>query len=126
MENKFLFIREGSEDGTLLAEDGGVATIWHNGECLVGQCYRERLESEHLKISFDVAFEKMIDGSSNSTMFDFEDEDVILPSHIQEMADWLVTERKGDFFENLIYLNINEMTSKEIGKKVKEFLKNVN
>lgn len=127
MENKFLFIREGESDGTLLAEDGGVATIWHNGEHLVGQCYRERLHAKDLEKSFAHAFEKMINDSSNSAMFDFEDgHDIILPPHIEEMADWLIAGREGEFLENLVYLEEKKMTRKEIEAQVKSFLSEVN
>ncbi|HEY4755803.1 MAG TPA: hypothetical protein VIH28_07110 [Ignavibacteriaceae bacterium] len=125
MENKFLYINEGGSDGTLLAEDGGVAIIWHNGEHLVGQCYRERLNGRFLKKDYAYAFEKMVNDSSNSSLFDFENEDDILPSHLQEMADWLIAGREGEFFENLTYLKISELNEKEIDEKVKEFLKNV-
>jgi len=124
MADKFLYIQEGGSDGTLLAQDGGVAIIWHNGEHLVGQCYRERLEAEHLKISFAHAFEEMMNDSSNSSMFDFEGQDFILPCHIEEMANWLVCSREGDFVENLTYLDNEKFTEKGIDKKVKKFLKN--
>lgn len=123
--DKFLFIREGEDDGTLLAEDGGVAIIWHNGEHLIAQCYRERLEIEQIKIGYAHAFEYMAGRSSNSELFDFEDEDDILPSHIEEMADWLVCPREGDFLENLTYLDVNKLTKKELDKKIQEFLKGV-
>ena len=127
MNNKFLFIRESETEGTLLAEDGGVAFIWHNGEHLVGQCYRERLHAKDLEKSFAHAFEKMLNDSSNSSMFDFEDgHDIILPSHIEDMADWLIAGREGEFLENLIYLDTSEMTDKELEAQIKSFLKNVN
>jgi hypothetical protein len=126
MENKFLFIRESETEGTLLAEDGGVAIIWHNGEHLVGQCYRERLQAKDLEKSFAYAFEKMLNDSFNSSMFDFEGHDIILPSHIEDMADWLIAGREGDFLENLIYLEENKLTRKELEAQVKSFLKNVN
>ena len=125
MADKFLYIQEGGSDGTLLAQDGGVAIIWHNGEHLVGQCYRERLEAEHLKISFAHAFEEMINDSSNSSMFDFEGQDDILPNHIEDMADWLICPREGEFLENLIYLDNEKLTQEEIDKEVKKFLKDI-
>jgi len=125
MADKFLYIQEGGSDGTLLAQDGGVAIIWHNGEHLVGQCYRERLEAEHLKISFAHAFEEMMNDSSNSSMFDFEGQDDILPNHIEDMADWLICPREGEFLENLIYLDNEKLTQEEIDKEVKKFLKDI-
>ena len=113
--NKFLYLKEGGTDGTLYAEDGGVAIIWHNEEYLVGQCYRERLGAENLKVSLAHAFEEMINNSSNSAMFDFEGDDTILPLHIEEMASWLVADREGDFFENLIIFDFADYTEKTLG-----------
>jgi hypothetical protein len=115
MGNKFLYLKEGGTDGTLYAEDGGVAIIWHNGEHLVGQCYRERIEPKHLKNSLAEAFEIMMEDTSDSAMFDFENEDEILPLHIQELADWLVAGREGDFFENLIIFDFSEYTKETVG-----------
>lgn len=123
MGDKFLFIREGSEDGTLIAEDGGVGTIWHNGEHWVGQCYRERLELEKIKESgLADTFEEMCGSSSNSSMFDFEDNEIILPMFLEEMADWLVSPREGEFFENLTFIDDKDFTQEEIDFKVAEFL----
>lgn len=123
MSDKFLFIREGSEDGTLIAEDGGIATIWHNGEHWVGQCYRERLELEEIKESgLADTFQEMCGSSSNSAMFDFEDNEIILPMFLEEMADWLVSPREGEFFENLTFIDDKDFTQEEIDFKVAEFL----
>jgi hypothetical protein len=122
--DKFLYIRDSSTEGMLLAQDGGIAIIWHNGEHLVGQCYRERLELDNLQIGIDHAFETMAENSSDSSMFDFEDEHEVLPLHIQEMADWLVCPRQGDFFDNLTIIDVDELTEEEIDSKVLEFIHN--
>lgn len=125
MADKFLYIEEGDNEGTILAQDGGVAIIWNNGEHLVGQCYRERLEAEHIKVGYAHAFEEMCDGSSNSSLFDFEGHDNVLPSHIEDMADWLVCPREGEFLENLTYIEADKITKEELDKIVQEFLKDV-
>jgi len=124
MANKFLFISEGGAEGTLIAEDGGVAITWHNGEYILGQCYRERLQGKYLKKGFSKAFEKMMEESSNSAMFDFEDHDYLLPIHLEELADWLVAGREGSLVENMIYLDSEKLTDKKINKEVKKFLNN--
>lgn len=124
MEAKFLYIKEGSSEGTLLASDGGVAIIWHNGENLVGQAYKERLLPEDLKISYANAFELMVGTSSNSSMFDFENEDEVLPNHIKEMAEWLVAFTELNFFENLTVIDEEELSREEIEEAVKSFLNN--
>jgi len=123
-DNKFLFISEGGAEGTLIAEDGGVAITWHNGEYVLGQCYRERLQGKHLKKGFANAFEKMMEDSSNSAMFDFEGHDYLLPMHLEELADWLVSGREGTLIENMIYLDSEKLTDKQISKEVKKFLNN--
>jgi len=125
MADKFLYIDEGENEGTLLAQDGGVATIWHNGEYVLGQCYRERLEGKYLKKGFSKAFDKMIEDSSNSAMFDFEGYDSVLPRHIEDMANWLVCSREGEFLENLTYVEVSKISKKELDKIVQEFLKDI-
>ena len=124
MEAKFLYIKEGEDEGTLIASDGGVAIIWHNGEHLVGQAYQERLLPEDLKVSYANAFEKMINNSSNSSMFDFENEDNVLPNHIKEMAEWLVAFTDLDFFDNLKVIDENELTLEKIEEEVQSLLDN--
>lgn len=118
--DKFLYLKEEGTDGTLYAQDGGVAIIWHNGEHLVGQCYRERIEAKHLRESLAEAFEIMMEDTSNSAMFDFEGEDMILPLHIQELADWLVAGREGDFFENLIMFDYEDFTKETVGDELEK------
>lgn len=123
MADKFLYIKEGKSDGTLLAEDGGVAIIWHNDEHLIAQCYRERLEQKNLQVSFSHAFEQMNNVSFNSALIDFDEEDeLILPSHIEEMADWLMSSREGNFVENLIVLDGTEENYEE---QIKKFLSKI-
>ncbi len=124
MEAKFLYIKEGEDEGTLIASDGGVAIIWHNGEHLVGQAYRERLLAEDLKVSFENAFEKMVDSSSNSSMFDFENEDEVLPNHIKELAEWLVAFTDLDFFDNLKVIVEKELSREQIEEEVQSLLNN--
>lgn len=124
MEAKFLYIKEGSDEGTLIASDGGVAIIWHNGEHLVGQAYQERLLPEDLKVSFENAFEKMVDSSSNSSMFDFENEDEVLPNHIKELAEWLVAFTDLDFFDNLKVIVEKELSREQIEEEVQSLLDN--
>lgn len=124
MKAKFLYIQEGSDEGTLIASDGGVAIIWHNGEHLVGQAYQERLLSEDLKVSFENAFEKMVDSSSNSSMFDFENEDEVLPNHIKELAEWLVAFTDLDFFDNLKVIVEKELSREQIEEEVQSLLDN--
>ena len=120
MADKFLYLKEEATEGTLYAPDGGVAIIWHNGEHLVGQCYRERIEAKHLRKSLAEAFEIMMEDTSNSSMFDFEGEDTILPLHIQELADWLVAGREGDFFENLIIFDFADYTEENVGDELEK------
>ena len=124
MADKFLYINEGGAEGTIIAEDGGIAITWHNGEYVLGQCYRERLEGKHLKEGFSNAFEILIEDSSHSAMFDFEGHDYILPAQLEELADWLVSPRDGEFIENLIYLDSNELTEEQISDEVIKFLNN--
>ncbi len=123
MNDKFLYISEGPTDGTLLAQDGGVAIIWHNGEHIIGQCYKERLDAEELKLGFIHAYTVMNESSSDSALFDFTDEENVLPAQIQEMADWLVSPREGDFWDNLTFLD-SELSEEEVNEKVKSFLDN--
>ncbi len=103
MKDKFFYIKETETDGTLYSDDGGVAIIWHNGEHLVGQVYKERISPKcFYEKGIGAAFEEMVNDSSNSSMFDFENEDEIVPSQIQELSEWIVcSPRRGDFFENL-------------------------
>lgn len=122
MTDKFIYIQEDSTEGVLIAQDGGVATIWHNGEHLVGQGYKERLQIEDIKIGFSHAFETMAGVSSDSSMFDFEDEHKVHPTQLQVMAEWLVFGRNGDFFDNITVINVNEVTEDELNKKILEFL----
>jgi len=124
MKTKFLYIKEGSTEGTLIASDGGIAIIWHNGEHLVGQAYKERLLPDDLKISYANAFEKMINSSSNSSMFDFENEDDVLPNHIKEMAEWLVAFTDLEFFDNLKVIDETEITQEQIEEEVQALLDN--
>jgi len=124
MKAKFLYIQEGSDEGTLIASDGGVAIIWHNEEHLVGQAYQERLSLENLKVSYANAFEKMVDSSSNSSMFDFENEDEVLPNHIKELAEWLVAFTDLDFFDNLKVIVEKELSCEQIEEEVQSFLDN--
>jgi hypothetical protein len=120
MENKFLYLKESETDGTLYAQDGGVAIIWHNGEHLVGQCYRERIEAKHLRKSLSEAFEIMMEDTSNSAMFDFEDEDEILPLHLQQLADWLMPSREGDFFDNLTMFDFDDHSKEIVGDELEK------
>jgi hypothetical protein len=120
MADKFLYLKEEATEGTLYAPDGGVAIIWHNGEHLVGQCYRERIEAKHLRKSLAEAFEIMMEDTSNSAMFDFEDEDEILPLHIQQLADWLVSGREGDFFENLTIFDFDDHSKETVGEELEK------
>lgn len=129
MADKFLYLKESETDGTLYAQDGGVAIIWHNGEYLVGQCYRERISPTIFQEQgIGVAFEEMIEDSSNSAMFDFEDEDNILPHIIEQLADWLVAPREEDFLDNLILFDYadydNDKIGEELDKVTKAFFNN--
>lgn len=123
MENKFLYIRESKDEGTLIASDGGVAIIWHNGEHLVGQCYCERLDKEHFEKGFTYALEEMINCSSNSAMFDFENEHEVHPLNLEDLADWLVAGIEGSFMESLILIDATKCKESTIDKRVKSFLK---
>jgi hypothetical protein len=124
MADKFLYIKDDNTEGTLLAQDGGVAIIWNNQEYIVGQCYRERLEAKHIKVGFAHAFNEMAGISSNSSMFDFEEDQEVQLNHIKEMAEWLVSPLEGDFFDNLTVIDVNEVTKRELDKKVREFFDN--
>jgi hypothetical protein len=124
MEDKFLYIKDDNTEGTLLAQDGGVAIIWHNGEYILAQCYRERLEARHIKKGLSHAFDEMAGISSNSSMLDFEEDQEVQLGHIKEMAEWLVAPLEGDFFDNLTIIDVNEVTKKELDKQVKEFFNN--
>lgn len=129
MANKFLYFKEEDLEGTLYAEDGGVAIIWHNGEHLVGQCYRERIDpNTFYKKGIGEAFQEMIEDSSNSAMFDFEDSEVILPFHLQELAEWLCAFGNGDFFENLTIFDYSDydksVVHEEAEKAAKAFFDN--
>lgn len=129
MADKFIYCKEGETDGTLYAQDGGVAIIWHNGEHLLGQCYRERIDPRtFLEKGIGEAFNEMIEDSSNSSMFDFENHNLVLPTHLEEIADWLVCSRKGDFIENLIFFDYSDFdkdkVDEEFEKAMKEFFNN--
>jgi hypothetical protein len=125
-ETKFLYIKEGLDSGTLLAQDGGVIIIWHNDEHYIAQCYKERLERKYLDVSYNHAFEKMNDSSSNSSLIDFEDgQKRISLEMLEEISEFLVCPSQGGFIENLIYINIDDVTEEELDNKVKEFLKDV-
>ncbi len=124
MADKFLYLKESDTDGTLYAQDGGVAIIWHNGEYLVGQCYRERISpTTFQEQGIGVAFEEMVEDSSNSAMFDFEDEDNILPHIIEQLADWLVAPREGDFLDNLILFDYSDYDNDKIGEELDKVTK---
>jgi len=123
--DKFLFIKESDDSGTLLAQDGGVAIIWFNEEHMVAQCYRERLEAEQIKIGYEHAYQYMAGRSSNSALMDYEEDDDIKDEHLEEMADWLVMPREGEFLENLIRIDATTLSKKELDKTVQEFLKGV-
>ena len=121
---KFLYISEGSSEGTLLASDGGIAIIWHNGEHIIGQCYQERIALEEIETTgLSYAFDKMCGSSSNSALFDYEEEDEVHPSQLQELADWLMPCNEEEFLESLIFINSDKVTQTQLDKKVKKFLK---
>jgi len=123
--DKFLYIDEGQDNGTLLAQDGGIAIIWYNEEHMVAQCYRERLEAAQIKIGYEHAFQYMAGRSSNSSLMDYEDDDEIKDEHLEEMANWLVCPREGNFLENVTRIDSTKISSEELDKIVQEFLKDV-
>lgn len=123
-DHKFLYIHEGTDSGTLLAQDGGIATIWHNGKHIIGQCYRERLDVDQLMKGINEALEDIFNNSSNSSMLDFEGQDYILPSQLEELADWLICPRQGEFIDNLIYLDNSKMNNAEINAEIIQFFDN--
>ena len=66
----------------------------------------------------------MVDSSSNSSMFDFENEDEVLPNHIKELAEWLVAFTDLDFFDNLKVIVEKELSREQIEEEVQSLLNN--
>jgi hypothetical protein len=85
---KFLVVlptENDSEQNTLIVcDDGGVATLHHNGEHIIAELYQNR-------ITKDTDLSNMFDELGEGKMYiqDYPNDDVVHPSHIKDCAKWL-------------------------------------
>lgn len=128
---KFLFIKDGDEEGMLIAEDGGLIAYHHNGQHILGE-YHGRIDFEDVKGKYkaqDVLNLVLDDDDYERELFDHEGSDIILPYMLEDDADWMVCPRQGEFFDNLIVIQKKKLTFKMLfdfllDGKVKEQMEN--
>jgi hypothetical protein len=83
-----------SEQNTLIiCEDGGVATLHHNGEHIIAELYQNRVTKNTL-------LSNMFDELSEGKMYikDYPNDNVVNSVHIKECAEWLYCGGEDNLF----------------------------
>ena len=92
--NALLLSFKNNQDMMLVVEDGGMATAYFNGDHIVAEYYQSRVPKK-----FDTLDEFWDFFSNYSKLYghDYEDKEIIHPSMIEGMLDWLVVSPSTDF-----------------------------
>jgi hypothetical protein len=118
---KFILLKDGSDEYTLIGEDGGYAGFHHNDECIVGTYYGRLKLSTVIKKGLDKAVDELLDEDDSRSLFDFEGHDDFDLCMVEEVADWMIFPRDGEVLDNLKYFESNAMLSEA---ELVKFLKN--
>lgn len=94
---KFLVIlpkENDSEQNTIiLCEDGGVATLHHNGEHIIAELYQNRITKD---TDLSTMFEELAEGKMY--IQDYPEDNQVYPNHIKECAEWLYASTEQELF----------------------------
>jgi hypothetical protein len=91
---KYAVIEDG-DDSTIITEDGGIATVYNNGEYIIAELYQDKPE----KFDFSeesTMFDELAEGKKY--LEDYEDKQEIDDEVIQDCLNWLVFSPDYDEF----------------------------
>lgn len=115
---KYNIIKE--DDGVIIrTEDGGLASVYHNGNHMVTQYIQDRFFTK--EIDWDLVSE------SKQYMFDWEDKQEADEETIEDALNWLVIPNNGftKTDEPLFNLTTNTYRTIETPEEAKQFLKDL-
>lgn len=118
---KFILIKDNSEEYTLIGEDGGFAGFHHNGEHIIGTYYGRIDVKRIIETDYETAVEDLLNADNSRSLFDFEGKDDFELGMAEEVADWMIAPRDGEFYDNLKYFKSNDdLSESELIKFLKK------
>lgn len=118
---KFILIKETEDEYTLIGEDGGYGGFHHNGEYIIGTYYGRLDVRRLIETDLETALNEMYESDNSRALFDNEGQDYFELSMAEEMADWMIAPREGEFYDNLTYLkSMDELSEAELIKFLKK------